>query len=97
MVLPYAIVFERTRASLSMAALAHCLSMILSENRFPPRINCGAGFFGIMLWSQTATAPRGCPRGGRSARRCRRWLLFVSRAKDRADQYREVTYLGAIP
>ena len=23
--------------------------MILSENRFPPRIKCGASFFGIML------------------------------------------------
>jgi hypothetical protein len=23
--------------------------MILSENRYPPRIKCGAGFFGIML------------------------------------------------
>ena len=26
-----------------------CLSMIFSENRFPPRIKSGAGFFGIML------------------------------------------------
>jgi hypothetical protein len=25
------------------------LSMIFSENRFPPRIKSGAGFFGIML------------------------------------------------
>src|SRR5262249_18504032 len=25
------------------------LSMIFSENRYPPRIKCGAGFFGIML------------------------------------------------
>ena len=24
--------------------------MILSENRFPPRIKSGAGFFGIMLY-----------------------------------------------
>jgi hypothetical protein len=24
-------------------------SMIFSENRYPPRIKCGAGFFGIML------------------------------------------------
>jgi len=23
--------------------------MIFSENRYPPRIKCGAGFFGIML------------------------------------------------
>jgi hypothetical protein len=29
--------------------LGFCLSMILSENRFPPRIKSGAGFFGIML------------------------------------------------
>jgi len=28
---------------------SYCLSMIYSENRFPPRIKCGAGFFGIML------------------------------------------------
>jgi len=25
------------------------LSMIFSENRYPPRIEAGAGFFGIML------------------------------------------------
>jgi hypothetical protein len=25
--------------------------MIFSENRCPPRIECGAGFFGIMLYS----------------------------------------------
>jgi hypothetical protein len=25
--------------------------MILSENRLPPRIECGAGFFRIMLYS----------------------------------------------
>jgi hypothetical protein len=31
-------------------ALAFCLSMIFSENRFPPRIKSEAGFFGIMLW-----------------------------------------------
>jgi hypothetical protein len=24
-------------------------SMVFSENRCPPRIKCGAGFFGIML------------------------------------------------
>jgi hypothetical protein len=30
-------------------ALLLCLSMIFSENRFPPRIKSGAGFFGIML------------------------------------------------
>jgi hypothetical protein len=28
--------------------------MIFSENRYPPRIKCGAGFFGIMLWSSAA-------------------------------------------
>jgi hypothetical protein len=28
---------------------AYRWSMILSENRCPPRIKCGAGFFGIML------------------------------------------------
>src|SRR5262245_41435143 len=33
----------------SYRALANCLSMIFSENRFPPRIKCGAGFFRIML------------------------------------------------
>jgi len=26
-----------------------CWSMISSENRYPPRIKSGAGFFGIML------------------------------------------------
>jgi hypothetical protein len=25
------------------------VSMIFSENRYPPSIKCGAGFFGIML------------------------------------------------
>jgi hypothetical protein len=25
--------------------------MIFSENRYPPRIKCGAGFFGIMLYA----------------------------------------------
>src|ERR1700730_16678861 len=30
---------------------ALCWSMIFSENRFPPRIKSGAGFFGIMLYS----------------------------------------------
>src|SRR5215475_4612089 len=29
-------------------AIARCLSMIFSENRCPPRIKCGAGFFRIM-------------------------------------------------
>jgi hypothetical protein len=30
-------------------ALASRLSMIFAENRFPPRIKSGAGFFGIKL------------------------------------------------
>jgi hypothetical protein len=30
------------------------LSMIFSENRFPPRVKPGAGFFGIMLSAQAA-------------------------------------------
>ncbi len=30
-------------------APAYCWSMIFSENRYPPRIKSGAGFFGIML------------------------------------------------
>ena len=29
--------------------------MIFSENRYPPRIKCGAGFFGIMLWFVPST------------------------------------------
>jgi hypothetical protein len=32
-------------------ALAYCRSMIFSENRWPPRIKSGAGFFGIMLYA----------------------------------------------
>jgi len=28
---------------------AYCSSMIFPENRYPPRIASGAGFFGIML------------------------------------------------
>jgi hypothetical protein len=35
---------------------AGCWSVIFSENRYPPRIKSGAGFFGIML---NATPPRG--------------------------------------
>jgi hypothetical protein len=27
--------------------------MIFSENRYPPRIKCGAGFFGIMRYSSS--------------------------------------------
>jgi len=30
-------------------SLTFCLSMIFSENRLPPRVKPGAGFFGIML------------------------------------------------
>ena len=29
------------------------LSMIFSENRYPSRIKCGTGFFGIMLGAAT--------------------------------------------
>jgi hypothetical protein len=29
--------------------MSYSWSMIFSENRFPPRIKSGAGFFGIML------------------------------------------------
>ena len=32
----------------SHRALSFCLRMIFSENRDPPRIKCGAGFFRIM-------------------------------------------------
>jgi len=35
--------------------------MIFSENRYPPRIKSGAGFFGIMLWNPA------CDRTGRFA------------------------------
>ena len=31
------------------SAEPYCLSIILPENRFPPHIKCGAGFFRIML------------------------------------------------
>jgi len=30
----------------------HAQSMIFSENRFPPRITSGAGFFGIMFLTE---------------------------------------------
>jgi len=30
--------------------------MIFSENRMPPRIECGAGFFGIMLGGIVASS-----------------------------------------
>jgi hypothetical protein len=36
-------------ANFGIGTLAFCLSMIFSENRFPPRIKSGAGFFGITL------------------------------------------------
>jgi hypothetical protein len=36
-------------SSIRHPALASCWSMIFSENRYPPRIRSGAGFFGIML------------------------------------------------
>ena len=34
-----------------MLCLNYSWSMIFSENRCPPRIKSGAGFFGIMLWA----------------------------------------------
>jgi hypothetical protein len=37
------------RASGAAAVCRFSWSMIFSENRCPPRIECGAGFFGIML------------------------------------------------
>jgi hypothetical protein len=41
-------------------AVAFCLSMILSENRLPPRVKSGAGFFGIIPERRTlAQAARG--------------------------------------
>src|SRR5205807_3557163 len=39
-------------------ALTSCWRMIFSENRYPPRIKCGAGFFGIM---RVATRRWGLP------------------------------------
>ena len=36
-------------SSIVITLQRYCLSMIFSENRYPPRIKCGAGFFGIML------------------------------------------------
>src|SRR5437773_4041881 len=38
-------------------SLTFCLSMIFSENRYPPRIRSGAGFFGIMLQLKHREAP----------------------------------------
>jgi hypothetical protein len=40
---------RRYSKSNQRASLTFCRSMIFSENRFPPRIKSGAGFFGIML------------------------------------------------
>src|SRR6202011_5196387 len=51
--------------------LFYCWSMIFSENRYPPRIKCGAGFFGIMLMGSEWTSrwSRGSrDRGALSAR-----------------------------
>jgi hypothetical protein len=39
---------DRLRCSRDRA-LVYCLRMILSENRYPSRSKCGAGFFRIML------------------------------------------------
>src|SRR5689334_6443323 len=36
-------------ATMADPRLGSSLSMILSENRYQPRIKCGAGFFGTML------------------------------------------------
>ncbi|HEV3184403.1 MAG TPA: hypothetical protein VGZ49_05955 [Xanthobacteraceae bacterium] len=35
-------------------ALGYSWSMIFSENRYPSRITCGTGFFGIMLYRPMA-------------------------------------------
>jgi hypothetical protein len=43
------------------------LSMIFSENRFPPRIKSGAGFFGIMLY---AAGSHPAQAGGRTMLAC---------------------------
>src|SRR5712691_5546749 len=40
---------RRLRRSEETSVLTFYQSMIFSENRFPPRIKSGAGFFGIML------------------------------------------------
>jgi hypothetical protein len=40
---------EMTLSRSRHLALHYCWSMIFSENRYPPRIKPGAGFFGIML------------------------------------------------
>jgi hypothetical protein len=37
-----------------MFCSARRLSMIFSENRYPPPITSGAGFFGIMLYERNA-------------------------------------------
>jgi hypothetical protein len=42
--------------------------MIFSENRFPPRIKCGAGFFGIMR-GQSGTRLEGVSLAARLRRR----------------------------
>jgi hypothetical protein len=40
---------QKEGARLSPRPQVYCWSMIFSENRFPPPIKSGAGFFGIML------------------------------------------------
>jgi hypothetical protein len=70
-------------------ALASCWSMILSENRYPPRIKSGASFFGIMLWSSARdhemahhhrSDARGDDRVASSAFLLpERWMLFTAR------------------
>src|SRR5258707_904250 len=38
----------RIRSNWIRLSVYFSLRMVLPENRFPPRIKCGAGFFGIM-------------------------------------------------
>jgi hypothetical protein len=45
---PAALDFDPIRV-IRIKVYLFCLSMILSENRLPPRITSGAGLFGIML------------------------------------------------
>src|ERR1019366_1620101 len=43
----------------------YCLSMIFSENRYPPRIKCGAGFFGSCSKSLVGEIVQPCGEGGK--------------------------------
>ena len=51
------------------AAIASCWSMSFSENRYPPRIKSGAGFFRIMLLCRSVAQSGSAPRSGRGGRR----------------------------